>query len=977
MTMTSKELMKAMDDARFDPAGKALSVLDAVDDNLAGNYRLVDPTNPFMLLWEMAGAAGAHVLNAIDVMHRKRFPSLALTAEDIYLHMTDRDFLNIFSKPPTAPFTILVSRDEVLRYAVEVTPGGMKKLVMPKNSTFTAGVTTFTMEYPIEFRIPPVGDPYVVYGSPENGVLHEANGNLLETIPSSDTDGTPMLMIKATVSQMTIASEVYQLNQAVVWNTRIAYKDLYHYCRAYTRIRRDDGTLGWKPIQVTYQGQVFDPYTPTILIKVYNGVIEAKLPIVYQTTGLISGEIRLDIYTTKAENDVKWNSYAPNEWVEEWIDLDNEDNGKYTANWGKVSTYSIYSDGYTSDGAKALTLEELRDRVMQHNTGPINLPITQVNLAQVLLDSDYNTVKDIDAITKRTLNATRELAGPLDKYTVTPITAAVENIIVSLTDLNGVPGVSHNGTSVTLHPTVLFKHVDGAVTFVRQNEIDALRQLKPEAMARQVSSAGYRFTPFHWVLDASNESFAVRCYYLDAPEILSRRYWLENPTLQLDLQTAKTIVVSRDEKGYLIHLLTQSGKIYQDLDDTQVQVQLAYTPPGESTMAYLNGTLITKSDGNRVYEFLLETTYAIDSADTLTLKNFSMFGDGPLPHQIDLTIEFDIIYTVSDYKVLDMKESAIDTAKNRQMLPYDAIGILQERVRVKLGDPLKYLWAGSRTLSTEEDYEVYDYNVPAFYKENELATNADGSLKVEIIDGKLVTEIIAKAGDPVLNEDGSPKYEKFAGEFVRDVNGNKVLKSGRQLARQIDLTLFDGRYYFANDQSTIDYMTMICTKLLQWAGTDMANTNKRVLEKTTLFLKPLATTGMLKCIVEGGATVTLNAEQSFKVTVYMNENDWKNAELQDKLRVSIISQLAEGLTLPTTVMQDIANKAKDNSGGSALAIRITGLGGDKNYPLVTMADDSGRLSIAKKLTALPDGTFTVEEDVDFSFVKHLPARGSD
>ena len=975
MTMTSEDLMKAMDDARFDPAGKALSVLDAVDDNLAGNYRLVDPSTPFMLLWEMAAASGAHVLNAIDVLHRKRFPGLALTAEDLYLHMTDRDFLNIFSKPPSAPFTILVSRDEILRYAVEVTPGGMRKLVMPKNSVFTCAGVPFTLEYPIEFRIPPVGEPSVVYGVPVNGVLHESNGNLLETVQDTSTDGTPMLMVKASVSQMEIMSEVYQLNQAVVWNTRMTFRNLYHYTRAYSRVRNDDGTLGWKEIRVSYTDQTFDPYVPTVLVKVYSGVMEARIPLVYQTSGLITGELRLDVYTTRAENDTRWDGYTPNEWSEEWIDLDNEDNGKYTANWAKVSTYSVYCDGYTSGGSKALTLEQLRDRVMQHNTGAINLPITQVNLAQVLSDSEYNSVKDVDAITKRTLNATRALATPLDKYTVTPISAAVENIVVRMAELNGIPGVTHNGDSVTLHPSVLFKHQDGAISFVRQGEIDDLRQLKPEAMARQISSAGYRFSPFHWVLDAANESFAVRCYYLDAPEILSRRYTLENPTLQLDLKTAKTIIVERVEAGYQIYVLTQSGELYQDLDDTQVQVQLAYTPPGESSMAYLNGTLIAKDGKDRVYGFLLETTYAIDAADTLTLKNFSMFGDGPLPHQIDLTVEFNLIYTVSGYKVLDMKETTIDQDKNRNMLPYDAIGILQERVRVKLGSPLKYLWSGSRTVTTEADYEVYDYNVPAFYKENELAENPDGSLKIELVDGKLVTEIVHKAGDPVLMSDGSPKYDKYAGDFVRDVNGDKVLKTGRQLARQIDLTLFDGRYYFANDQSTINYMTTICDKLLQWAGSDMTETNKRALEKTTLYLKPMATTGMLKAIVEGGASVTLQAEQAFKVTVYMNENDWKNEELKEKLRVAIIGYLAEGLNLATTVVQDIGNAAKENSGGSIIAIRIQGLGGDKNYPLVTMADDSGRMSIAKKLTALPDGTYTVEEDVDFSFVRHLPGRG--
>lgn len=974
MTMTSEDLMKAMDFARFDPAAKALDVLDAVDDNLEGNYRLVDPTSPFMLMWEMAAACGAHVLNGIDVLNRKRYPGLALTMEDLHLHMTDRDFLNVFNKPPVLPVTVLVSRDEILRHAVEVTAGGMKKLVMPKNSSFTCNGYTFTMEYPIEYRIPPVGEPTVVYGTPLNGVLNPSNGNLLQVDQVAGSDGVPMIRAVASVSQMAISSEVYPLNQSTVWNTRIAFNDLYSYCRAYVRARDVSGAPYWKEIKVNYTRQVFDPYDPTVLVRLYDKVIDCYLPQIYQTTGQVTGELRIDIYTTKGVNDMVFEGFSAKDWSEEWVDLDSEDQGKYTANWSLLSTYSVYSDQYTTGGTPALSLEELRNRVMQHNTGQINIPITPVNLEFVLADMDYTSVTDVDSITKRTLNATRTMETPQDKYTITPISGAVENFIISMSDLNGVPDVSHNGDSVTLHPSILFRSVDGGLTIVSQAEINDLYQLKPEAMARAVSSAGYRFSPFHWVLDASNESFDVRAYYLDAPTIEGRQFLMENPSLQLDLQTAQTFTVSRTEKGYLIHLLTQSGQLFKDLEDYQVHVQLAYTPPGESTMAYLNGTLLTKQDGDRVYEFLLETNYAINANDAMTLRNFSMFGDGPLDHLIDLDVTFDVIYAVSDYTVVGMKESDIDNAKNRNMLPYDSVGILQERVQVTLGSPLKWLWAGSRSITTEADYEVYEDNVPEYYTEPvfEMDPNNPSMMKVDVVNGKVVTYLLHQVGDPVL-VDGKQKYKKFKGDFILDANGNKILKSSRQIARQIDLTLFDGRYYFANDLSTENYLKLVCTKMLQWSQTDMGNTNKTVLEKTKLYLKPIATNGKVKCVVESGVSVVLDAEQSPKVQVYMTEAGWNNETLKSGLRTTIIQQLAADFKGNRVAPLDTAEAIKNKSGSEVITVRVSGLGGDKNYPLITLADGSGRLSVRKKLTALPDGTFTVEEDVDIQFLKHLPA----
>jgi hypothetical protein len=974
MTMTSEDLMKAMDFARFDPAAKALDVLDAVDDNLAGNYRLVDPTSPFMLMWEYAAACGAHVLNGIDVLNRKRYPGLALTMEDLHLHMTDRDFLNVFNKPPVLPITLLVSRDEVIRYAVEVTAGGMKKLVMPKNSNFTCNGYTFTAEYPIEFRIPPVGEPTVVYGTPLNGVLNPSNGNLLEVDQVAGSDGVPMLRLLANMSQMAINSQVYPLNQATVWNTRIAFNDLYSYCRAYVRARDAAGVPYWKEIKVNYTRQVFDPYDPTVLVRLYDKVIDCYLPQIYQTTGQVTGELRIDVYTTKGVNDMVFEGFSANDWSEEWLDLDSEDQGKYTANWGLLSTYSVYSDQYTTGGKPALTLEELRNRVMQHNTGEINIPITPVNLDFVLGDMDYTSVKDVDAITKRTLNATRVMESPQDKYTITPISGAVENLIVRMADLNGIPGVSHNTDSVTIHPSVLFRSVDGGMTIVSQSEINDLYQLKPEAMARAVSSAGYRFSPFHWVLDAANESFEVRAYYLDAPTIEGRQFWMENPSLQLDLQAAQTFTVSRTEKGYLIHLLTKSGDLYKDLEDYQLHVQLAYTPPGESAKAYLNGTLIAKQDGDRVYEFLLETNYAINANDAMTLRNFSMFGDGPLDHLINLSVTFDVIYTVSDYTVVDMKEGDIDNDKNRNMLPYDSVGILQERVQVKLGSPLKYLWAGSRSITTEADYQVYDDDVPELYTEPvfEMDPNNPSMMKVDVVNGKVVTYLLHQVGEPVI-KNGVQQYRKFKGDFVLDANGNKILVSPRQLARQIDLTLFDGRYYFANDKSTEDYLKLVCTKMLQWSDTDMGNTNKTVLEKTKLYLKPIATNGKVRCVVESGSSVVLDAEQSPKVQVYMTEAGWNNEVLKSGIRTTIIQQLATDFAKDRIEALETAEAIKKNAGSEVITVRVSNLGGDKNYPLISMADNSGRLSVRKKLTALPDGTFTVEEDVDVQFLKHLPA----
>jgi hypothetical protein len=971
--LTSDEIIEAMDWARFDPMGQQRDILNKMEEVMDGDIRYCDPTNPAMFLFEAMIAVGAGNMIGMEVLTRKRYASLALTMEDLYLHMADRAYLGIFAEPSMAPIGLMVALEEVRSYAVEVTPGGVRKLVMPKNSSFTVDNTTFTFEYPIEFTFAVNGGLSVVYGTSPNGALHTIASNIIN-YDVIDYGGTSFIRLQTTVPQMTITSQIFQTNAAGVFNTTLSFTDQFHYARAYVRVT-NGAVTSWKEVATTHTDQVFNPSVATVLLQVGSGVMSVRVPIVYQTLGLISGELRIDIYTTKAVNDKILTDFDSKAWSVVWEDLDNDDNGLYTAPFMKISTYRAYSDGYTSGGRAALTLEQVRERVTNFNLGPINLPITNVNREQALADDGYDSVVDVDAITKRVFNATRVMPVPLDKYTLTPISTATESMSLRLADLNGLAGTSHNGDRVTLHPSILYRDLDGGVEIVSEAEKSDLFLLKPEATARAISEADYRFSPFHNVLDATNDGFAMRIYYLDAPQVTARQFVQANPSVQLDLQAASAIVVSRVANGYLIHVKTSSQTLYQGLEDDQVEVQLAYTPPGESDMAYLNGIILTKESGERVWEFNLVTNYDIDSNDSLTLLNFSMFGDGPLNHPIGLAPTFDIIYLVSAYTAPNMKPGPIDELKNRNMLPYDSIGVLHERVTISLGSPLKYLWAGSRTVGTPADYELYaddqfDYYTETTYVEDPVT---GGMLITLGDDGELHNTVLHNAGDQIFLADGSPQYKYRKGDLVL-VNGEKVLKNPRQLARQIDLTLFDGRYYFANDASSINYMQQICTNMVTWATTDMGATNEKALEKSSIYFKPLATTGQLDAVVGEGADVTIYAEQSLKVLVLMTEVGFKNDDLKTNIRKTIISIIADKFASSSVAIVDISTAVREQSGADVLGLEITGLGGIYNYPLVTLTDGNGRLSIRKKLTSLPDNTYTVEEDIDIVFTPHLPAR---
>jgi hypothetical protein len=50
-----------------------------------------------------------------------------------------------------------------------------------------------------------------------------------------------------------------------------------------------------------------------------------------------------------------------------------------------------------------------------------------------------------------------------------------------------------------------------------------------------------------------------------------------------------------------------------------------------------------------------------------------------------------------------------------------------------------------------------------------------------------------------------------------------------------------------------------------------------------------------------------------------------------------------------------------------VSVSIKGLAGDKNYQILTLAQNESRLCVKKKLFVQPDGTTIIKEDITVNF----------
>ena len=100
--------LRKLDLINTNPASIQQTSLELLQQYLNGETDIVDATNPFMKLVESSAVNTAGFIIDNEVTTRAQYPSCAQTLEDLYLHMSDKDYIDRFASPAIIKFTIVV-----------------------------------------------------------------------------------------------------------------------------------------------------------------------------------------------------------------------------------------------------------------------------------------------------------------------------------------------------------------------------------------------------------------------------------------------------------------------------------------------------------------------------------------------------------------------------------------------------------------------------------------------------------------------------------------------------------------------------------------------------------------------------------------------------------------------------------------------------------------------------------------------------
>ncbi len=942
--------------------------LRQLEAKVNGDRAVVDPTSPFVHLMETSAVNSAAAVIKCATGLRKIFPRMAVTDEEIYNHMSDADFVGRFATPALGNFRLLLSRDEVMARAVDTGAGGVRKLTIPRNTSFEVAGYRFTMHYPIDIRIMAHGGLQIVFDTETTTPLETLTSNSVDW-GVLNLDGDSYIRLDIPAYQFVVERTIAKLNQMTTFRQSITLKDDFYHARVYRAVGTE-----WEEIITTHSDQVFDPYKPTALLKLMGRVLTVEIPTVYLTQGMVDTELRIDVYTTKGAIDVPLTGYMPNSYVIRWEDLAASGDTPWTAPMKVFSRLAIFANVDVRGGAGQISTPALRERMITSALGAPDMPITNAQLTDRLQRRGYSMVTDIDQVTNRQFLATRLLPTPTDGTLVSGSGSTMQTLQATMEELvEHSYCVTDNGARITLLPSALYTYVDGLISVVPETMVNTLNALPVDVRARRINEGRYLYSPFHYVLDINDDRFALRPYYLDNPSIESKSFVAENPTTGIGV-TVGDYQIERVDGGYMLVIITESGDAWKALPDADAYCQVGYIPSGEIDLAYQNGVLAGKTDLNeRIYTFFLGTNFDLDANHNLLINTFQMYDNGPRPHGTALSSPFQVFFAGDNLAVAGLTRSEIDDDIGSQMLPATVYGLVQETLNIKLGVALTGLWASARSVVASEDYARYTADVPWLYEKTVFKRDPVGGgilIERDPVTHGLTYVVLHNAGDPVLDDQGQPMIRYQAGDVMVDAEGKPIAISSRKMQRQADLYMFDGVFWFATDESAITYRNLLARTVVDWIQTDIATIQGKLFEKSSLYFYSQCTLGMVKVIVGEERTLYLDAAQGFKVEFSVSAQVFRDGELRATLEEMAIKVIDDELKKPVVTTNNMVSMITEQAGSDIIAVKLTGLGGVAAHPVITMVDDASRLSIRRKAVDRADGTITVRDDVEISFIQH-------
>lgn len=945
-------------------------VIETIESANNGEVVLNDPTNPFTMLLEAATTLSSNSILEAKSIIRKKYPSLALAADELYHHITDDHLKSITSQPAECNIIFYVSILDLRLQGNRPKNANYGEIIIPIGTKVTIINTTLTLLNNIRVRLYDNGNVLVEQENNDNPLAY-ADVGIIESSTWTSNNGTPFIRFSAKMKQLTKKSYNYSIISSQGFSKVLSITDKFH--NAIVSYKNANTGGNYRYINKSFNDDYIDPLSLTCFVSLYDSNILFRIPDMYITSGLLSGNVNIDIYETRGKLYEPLYRYK----IEEDFSLTLGDTGSSAAAAAAKNVLIwVHSDDILQGGSDGLSTYELRDEVIDAVVGDMEMPITEKQISKLASEYGYSLVKSIDVLTERLYLGMKPLPEFNSELLYSRMDCLFSNFTFKLNELKNSNFVvttetkGSNTTQLILKSKSLFEYSsEGFVIISDDDEYKRIEKLSKEKLIEELKERQLYFNPFYYVIKESTDITTCDVLDLDNPEVLNRRIVGKNVYFNERVNTSKN-GIWKTEYGYRFAFNVAVDNNYEALTlaDKGFQVRVKLTTA--ESYAYWDAkydktnewwyidiyTDLEYSDGSiRIYQ-PKTSDGALDKTNCVSALSDFMY--------MSLSTEFDIYaYTISN--------SFNDTTAylKNELWTFNATVrytvFTKETFSVKIGEELKWIynkiWSSYETI-----VQRYTEDKELVYAEDQYELTKNGlKLWYNTDTNKLEYKIIHKKGDVVLDSGGEKVLAQKKGEPVNDEESNLEYRNANA-QRTMSLLLFEYPYLKATNSVYVEYLSQMTKTLNQYITDELDTINDKLLEKTQVVFKSSKSI-MDTIITINNSLFYTNFYVKPKITIYSTSKTNYSTEDQDGFRVTLGNILTSYFNKLTIKLEEIRTEMKTALGTDIASVKIENIEAS-NAEVITVNSELNKFVLRKKLDFDTNKELIVKYDIDIEVV---------
>ena len=626
---------------------------------------IVDANNVFSFTLEMMSTLVANAITISANEFSSLYPLRAQVSKDLYKHMSNFDYVGLYSYPASTELTLWLDKQYLIDNAlVKKNPDGSstnyQEVYIPENSVFNIGAYQFGIYYPISIQInDKVKTVNAYYDTTNTNPLLSLSSNVVE-VRSVKYHGLDLVAVKIPVYQFVVTTQLEDITQQTGFIKIYDYTDKFYAARIYMeKVSYDDEgntSSEWVELNQTLSDDIYDPNIPTakLVIEVDNQKLKVTIPQVYFDNGTIGdtvNRIRTDIYTTLGKMNVNISAIDPTQINARFTNSDTSEINEYSKILVKLPTIGLTANSSKIEGGSdGYTFNELKNRVI-NNSFYNDVMIREDQLTNYFSDKGFTITKYRDGITDRIFYASCNLTD----YTGTVVAAGELSVKFLMSDLirQDSSSIKDCGNGVyTLTPSLVYEYntLDHATYPLTDSTIKEITSLSVADRVSRFNTHNYVISPYYTRVDTSTNNPIATTYDLSNPYTSNMLFTGDNTNITEQISLYKISIAHNldQSSGDGVHYVNINGRLSTDMVEL-IQKKLNIediTQISAEDLNTLSNNIKVVLATNDEYQKMVFKIYGNDT-DTDIGSLFETLEDGSVLMHLFFTIPIQSTYNFS------------------------------------------------------------------------------------------------------------------------------------------------------------------------------------------------------------------------------------------------------------------------------------------------------------------------------------------